>query len=434
MEISDKLKILSAAAKYDVSCSSSGSRRTSKKGGFGSTSMYGICHSWTDDGRCISLLKILMSNCCIYDCAYCINRRSNDIPRASFTPDEVADLTINFYKRNYIEGLLLSSAVLKSPNYTMELLTDIARKLRENYGFNGYIHLKTIPGADNDLIEKAGMYADRMSVNIELPSEKGLKLLAPQKKKESILTPMNFINYRMEQYSEEKKKFRFSQKFVPAGQTTQLIVGATPDNDLKILRLSEALYNEFKLKRVYYSAYVPVTHHPNLPAVSSPPLIREHRLYQADWLLRFYGFHASEILNEEKPDFDLALDPKCNWALKNLEFFPVEINRVDYNTLLRVPGIGVKSARKIVAARRFCPLNFDDLRKLGIVMKRARYFITCNGKYYGIKNMDESAIRNSLIYEDKKSSNIVGEQLSMFSVYPSIILPENNIKVIGEEV
>lgn len=427
MEMLNKLKILSDAAKYDVSCSSSGSNRKGKKGELGSTSECGICHSWADDGRCISLLKILFTNYCIYDCAYCINRASNDVPRAAFTPDEVADLTINFYKRNYIEGLFLSSAVYKSPNYTMELLLNTVKKLREEHRFNGYIHLKAIPGADKTLIEKAGMYVDRMSVNIELPSDEGLKLLAPQKNKNAIIKPMNFINSRIHQAVEERQKFKYSQSFVPAGQTTQLIVGATKDSDLKILRLSEALYKGFRLKRVYYSAFIPVSKHPNLPVLASPPLVRENRLYQADWLLRFYGYNASEILNDEKPDFDLALDPKCDWALRNIELFPVEINKADYYLLLRVPGIGVRSARRIISARKFGALDYEDLKKLGVVLKRARYFITCSGKHYGIKSMNSLDIRNSILFSSNaNSSTPTGEQLSLFSIYPQL-LPANEI-------
>jgi len=427
MDILKKLKILSDAAKYDVSCSSSGSNRKGKKGELGSTNESGICHSWADDGRCISLLKILFTNYCIYDCAYCVNRASNDVPRTAFTPDEVADLTINFYKRNYIEGLFLSSAVYKSPNYTMELLTSTVKKLREEYRFNGYIHLKAIPGSDKELIEKAGMYVDRMSVNIELPSDEGLKLLAPQKNKNAIIKPMSFINTRIKQALEERQKFKHSQSFVPAGQTTQLIVGATQDSDLKILKLSEALYKGFKLKRVYYSAFIPVSNHPNLPALTSPPLLRENRLYQADWLLRFYGYSADEILSDEKPNFDLALDPKCDWALRNIELFPVEVNKADYYLLLRVPGIGVRSAKRIIAARKFGALSYEDLKKLGVVLKRAKYFITCSGKHYGIKNMDSSEIRNSILFSSSTNSSILdGEQLSLFSLYPQI-LPTNDV-------
>lgn len=412
MDVLEKLKVLADAAKYDVSCSSSGSNRKNKKGGLGDASPAGICHSWTDDGRCISLLKILMSNYCIYDCAYCVNRLSNDLPRAVFTPEEIVDITINFYKRNYIEGLFLSSAVYKSPNYTMEMIYKVVQKLRYEENFNGYIHVKAIPGADRGIVEKVGNLVDRMSVNIELPTEEGLKLLAPQKNKDNILKPMEQIKNSIIKSTEERKKFRFSPRFVPAGQTTQLIVGATPDADLKILRLSEGLYKGFNLKRVYYSAFVPVSSNPNLPAIKSPPLVRENRLYQADWLLRFYGFEASELLDENKPNFDLMLDPKCDWALRNIHLFPVEINKADYNMLLRVPGIGVKSAMKIVQSRRFASIDFDDLKKLGIVLKRAQYFITCKGKHYGIKSMNEEIIRSKIIDKEAVNNGVI--QLSMF--------------------
>ncbi|MBU5425144.1 putative DNA modification/repair radical SAM protein [Tissierella pigra] len=412
MEVLEKLRILSDAAKYDVSCSSSGSNRKNKNGGLGVAENSGICHSWSDDGRCISLLKILMTNYCIYDCAYCVNRFSNDLPRATFTPDEIVDLTINFYKRNYIEGLFLSSAVFKSPNHTMEMIFQVVKKLREEEKFNGYIHTKAIPGADKEIVEKVGKYVDRMSVNIELPTEEGLKLLAPKKNKESILKPMKLIKAGITQSLEETKKFRFSPKFVPAGQTTQLIVGATADSDLKVLRLSEGLYNSYGLKRVYYSAFIPVSTNPKLPAIKSPPLVRENRLYQADWLLRFYGFQSGELLDENKPDFDLALDPKCDWALRNINLFPVEINRADYNMLLRVPGIGVKSAMRIIQARRFSAIDFYDLKKLGIVLKRAQYFITCKGKHYGVKSMDGEIIRNYLTEKPTRFSNY--QQLSLF--------------------
>ena len=412
MDVMNKLKILSDAAKYDVSCSSSGSNRKNINKGLGNASVSGICHSWSADGRCVSLLKILMTNYCIYDCDYCVNKSSNDLPRATFTPEEIIDLTINFYKRNYIEGLFLSSAVFKSPNYTMELLLKVVQTLREKENFNGYIHIKGIPGADKEIIEKVGMYVDRISINIELPSEEGLKLLAPQKNKEGILKPMGQIKSGIIQSIDDRKKFRFSPKFVPAGQTTQLIVGATGDNDLKILRLSEGLYNSYDLKRVYYSAFIPVSTSPNLPVLKSPPLVRENRLYQADWLLRFYGFSANELLNEDKPDFDLALDPKCDWAIQNIDLFPVEINKVDYHTLIRVPGIGVKSAYKILQARRFRSIDFMDLKKLGIVLKRAQHFITCNGKYYGIKSMDAEGIRKTLVYGNEINSRY--DQLSLF--------------------
>ncbi len=433
MDVLEKLKILSDAAKYDVSCSSSGSNRRNKKGGLGEASVSGICHSWSDDGRCISLFKILFTNYCIYDCAYCVNRYSNDLPRAMFTPEEVVDLTINFYKRNYIEGLFLSSAVYRNPNYTMEQLLHIVKKLREEENFNGYIHLKAIPGADKEIIEKAGTYVDRMSVNIELPSNEGLKLLAPQKNKESIIKPMGLIKTKVIQSVEERKKFRASPKFVPAGQTTQLIVGATEDNDLKILKLSEGLYKGYDLKRVYYSAYVPVSANPKLPVLKSPPLVRENRLYQADWLLRFYGYNADELLDNSKPNFDLELDPKCDWALRNIHLFPVEINRADYDMLLRVPGIGVKSAMRIISSRKFSSLDFYDLKKLGIVLKRARYFITCKGKHYGLKSMNSEYIRNELVIDKHKNQpNADIEQLSMFSLYPNLTMEDNIIKIGGQ--
>lgn len=414
MELQQKLKILSAAAKYDVSCSSSGSNRKNTKGGLGNSSACGICHSWADDGRCISLLKILLTNYCIYDCAYCVNRLSNDVPRATFTPQEVAGLTINFYRRNYIEGLFLSSSIIKDPNYTMEQLYESVRILREEYNFNGYIHLKAIPGADLDLIEASGKLVDRMSLNIELPSSKGLQLLAPQKTRENILKPMGFVNSKIVETKDNRKFFKSPSSFVPAGQSTQLIVGATPDHDLKILRLSEGLYKGYGLKRVYYSAYVPVSTNPNLPAISRPPLLREHRLYQADWLLRFYGFNSSELLDEKNPDFDAQLDPKCSWALRNMHMFPVDINKADYEMLLRIPGVGVRSSRKIITARKVKQLNFDDLKKLGIVLKRARFFITCKGKYFSSIGLNEIHIREVLtdksrIFQDS------WEQISMFS-------------------
>ena len=409
MELLEKLSILADAAKYDVSCSSSGSSRKNTPGGIGNGAVAGICHSWSDDGRCISLLKILFTNYCIYDCTYCINRASNERPRAAFTPREVADLTINFYRRNYIEGLFLSSAVMKTPDYTMELLLKTIRILREEYRFNGYIHLKAIPGADYSLIAQAGKYADRMSVNIEWPSRQSLKLLAPDKNLTDILTPMKNIGQAISQYREEKKKYRKADSFVPAGQSTQLIVGASPEPDYQILKISETLYESFNLRRVYYSAYVPVNSDNLLPAVRRPPLLREHRLYQADWLLRFYKFKADELLDRENPNFDIELDPKANWALRNLEFFPVEINKADYELLLRVPGIGVKSARRIVTARRNGSISYYDLEKFGVVLKRARFFITCQGKYYGGIPLREDLIRSRLIPGKDK------EQLSLFS-------------------
>lgn len=413
MDTMEKLQVLSDAAKYDVSCSSSGSSR-SNNGGLGNGHMSGICHSWSDDGRCISLLKILLTNSCVYDCAYCVNRITSDVPRASFTPQEVVELTINFYRRNYIEGLFLSSAVYKNPDYTMEQLLQTVRLLRTEHKFNGYIHLKAIPGADSALIYEAGLYVDRMSVNIELPSNEGLKFLAPQKKKEAILKPMGFIKNQITEKTHEKMIFKNSPRFVPAGQSTQLIVGATPDKDITILKLSENLYNHFKLKRVYYSAYVPVSDNPRLPVISRPPLLREHRLYQADWLLRFYGFKAEELLSERNPNFDVALDPKCDWAVKNLNYFPVEVNTAPYEMLLRIPGVGPGSAQKILAARRVHSLDFTALKKLGVVLKRARFFITCSGKYHGLTDINALFIREALVQTESKQLPSPYQQLSMF--------------------
>ena len=355
------------------------------------------------DGRCISLLKILMSNACIYDCKYCINRCTNSVKRATFTPREIADLTIAFYKRNYIEGLFLSSAVIKNPDYTMERLYEAIFILRKEYNFNGYIHVKTIPGASKELIDKLGHLVDRTSINIELPSNDSLRLLAPQKEKAGILIPMQYISKEISISKQEKSKYK--EKFVPAGQTTQLIVGATPETDLKIMKLSESLYNKLSLKRVYYSAYVSINEDINLPALSSPPLLRENRLYQADWLIRFYGFKIDDLLDETHPNFHTMLDPKCDWALRNLQHFPVEINKADYNTLLKVPGIGVISAKRIITARREFNLTFENLKKLGIVLKRARYFITCNGKYYDpIKHFNENFIAQNLLFLERTST------------------------------
>lgn len=396
MEIGEKLDILADAAKYDVSCSSSGSARANG-GGLGNAHKSGICHTWTADGRCVSLLKILMTNSCIFDCEYCVNRRSHDTPRAILTPEEIAHLTVEFYKRNYIEGLFLSSGILKSPDYTTELLIRTAKILRKQYHFNGYIHMKGIPGTDPVLLDELGRYVDRVSVNIELPSERSLHLLAPQKTKKAIMAPMKFFRDSILVHREEKKHFKRAPSFVPAGQTTQLIVGASGESDRQILLLTEGLYRAASLKRVYYSAYVPVMKGKNLPAIKRPPLNRENRLYQADWLLRFYKFRAEEILTPEEPDFDEELDPKCNWALRHRELFPAEINRASYEMLLRVPGIGVKSALRIVRLRRYGYLSFDDLHRLGIVMKRAGYFITIGGRYYGNVSLDNAHLRNRLI-------------------------------------
>lgn len=424
MNIDEKLNILSAAAKYDVSCSSSGSKRKNLNNGIGNAENSGICHSFTADGRCISLLKILLTNYCIYNCKYCVNASTKDVPRAMFTPDEIVSLTINFYKRNYIEGLFLSSAIFKTPNYTMELLLNVVKKLRIEEKFNGYIHLKAIPGADEDLIKEAGKYADRMSVNIELPSASSLKLLAPQKSKENILAPMSTIKNSILENKDLKKNIKSTPLFVPGGQSTQLIVGATPESDYKILNLSENLY-------VYYSAYVPVIKNDKvLPDIIHPPLVREHRLYQADWLLRFYGFKAKELLKDENDSFDLNFDPKTSWALSNIDNFPIEINKASYDTLLRIPGIGVRSARRILITRKVHSLKFEDLKKLGIVLKRAKYFITCKGKYYGDVSFDEEKIRTRLLYMNRpKLENENSEQLNFFdNIYPKtsngILLPE----------
>lgn len=429
MDLMEKLKILADSAKYDVSCVSSGSSRKNTPGGIGTSFSGGICHSFANDGRCISLLKILMSNSCIYDCAYCINRSSNDIPRSTFTPEEVVELTINFYRRNYIEGLFLSSAIVSSPDRTMELITKIVRELRETHRFNGYIHIKAIPGADPALIEKAGVYVDRMSVNIELPTSQGLKLLAPQKKKEAILTPMAFINAKINENKYDLRRFKSAAQFVPAGQSTQMIVGATPDHDREILKLSEGLYKRYSMKRVFYSAYVPVSRHPALPQDVKPPLLREHRLYQADWLLRFYGFKADELLDDNHRNFDTQLDPKCDWAIRNLHFFPVEINKADYSVLLRVPGIGVRSAQRIIQARRVQALDFDGIKKLGVVLKRARYFITCKGKYIDKLGMDEAFIRQNLLAERGRlpALNEGYTQISLLPSLPLLQLPTPDV-------
>ena len=404
----DKLKLLTDGAKYDVSCASSGSRRG------GGAMQGGVCHSWSADGRCISLLKLLLSNACVYDCAYCVNRRSNDTPRTAFTPAEVAELTVAFYRRNYIEGLFLSSGVLRSPDYTMELLIETGRLLREEHGFRGYLHLKVVPGADPLLVARAGRYADRVSVNIELPTAASLTRIAPEKSREAILQPMGQLSTGIAAARAERRRHRRAPDFAPAGQSTQLIVGASPEHDLQILRLAESLYHRFALQRVYYSAFVPVTGDPRLPALAAPPLRREHRLYQADWLLRFYGFAAAELLDESCPDFDPRLDPKAAWALRHREYFPVEVNRADYETLLRVPGIGVRSARRILRARRSGPLRPEDLSGLGLVLRRARYFITCNGRYAGDVDLAALSLRGRLL-EPAAPAAEGSRQLSLFT-------------------
>lgn len=414
--LSEKLKILSDAAKYDVACTSSGSDRRGARGRLGNCVPAGICHSFSADGRCISLLKILFTNECVFDCRYCINRSSNDVPRASFTPDEVCTLTVEFYRRNYIEGLFLSSGILRSPDYTMELLAETVYRLRTRYHFHGYIHLKAIPGASQELIERAGYYADRMSVNLELATAEGLRNLAPHKTRRTILQPMRQIQTRRDANREELSLYRHAPKLVPAGQSTQMIVGALGETDYELLSTAQALYHNFDLKRVFYSAFVNVNQDASLPMLpQGPPLEREHRLYQADWLLRFYGFQAGELLTPSRPNFHPLLDPKCDWAIRHLDLFPVEVNRADYHTLLRVPGIGTASARRITGARRFGPLTFEDLKKLRVVLKRAQYFITCGGKTFVPVKFDEDYIlRNLLPHPGFRENGPEFRQLSLF--------------------
>lgn len=419
MTLMEKMEILADAAKYDVSCSSSGVSRKGDGTGIGNTVAGGICHSFGADGRCISLLKILFTNECIYDCKYCINRKSNDVRRASFTPDEICELTIQFYRRNYIEGLFLSSGILYSPTYTMELIYEAVYKLRTIYRFQGYIHVKAIPGADPEMVQRMGLLADRMSVNLELPTAEGLKRLAPNKHRKNILSPMRQIQQGISQNKNELTVYRNAPSFVPAGQSTQMIIGATPESDYQIMTVAETLYQKFDLKRVYYSAFVNVNEDKELPALpGGPPLLREHRLYQADWLLRFYGFEAGELLSESKPNFNILLDPKADWALRHLELFPVEINRADYRMILRVPGIGVKSAQRIVRARRNGNLTFENLKKIGVVLKRALYFITCCGKMMYPTRIDEDYITRNLLSNKEKlpfsADGITYRQLSLF--------------------
>lgn len=436
LDIQEKLRILAGAAKYDVSCSSSGSKRKNELEGIGNAAVSGICHSFSADGRCISLLKILLTNSCIYDCVYCINRSSNDIPRATFTPEEAADLTINFYKRNYIEGLFLSSAIIRNPNHTMEQIYRTIELLRNKLGFHGYIHVKAIPGADNDLIRRTGLLVDRMSVNIELPSATSLKLLAPQKDASAILKPMSYIANRIIENKADRQHFKRAPSFVPAGQSTQLIIGATPDSDSSILHLSESLYKSYGLRRVYYSAYMPVNHGPALPEIVGPPLIRENRLYQADWLLRFYGFSAKELFANSGGNLDLNYDPKADWALRNMEQFPVEVNKASREMLLRVPGIGLRSVSKILTARSVGQLDYDDLKKMGIVLKRARFFITCKGSYYSNTSFKEDTIRSLL--KPEMNLNFIDslgvEQLSLFREKPTPYLLSNPLASLTGEL
>lgn len=402
-KIKEKLEILADAAKYDVSCSSSGGNRKNTNKGLGDSSSSGICHTYTEDGRCVSLLKILLTNFCIYDCAYCVTRKSNDIQRAAFTVEEVVDLTINFYRRNYIEGLFLSSGIFKNADYTMERLVRVAKKLRLEHNFNGYIHLKSIPGASDEIMREAGLYADRLSMNLEIPTESGLKLLAPDKNHQDMIKPMRFVKNELIQYKEEKKKFKSTPKFAPAGQSTQVIVGATQENDFQIIQVADHFYNNFNLKRVYYSGYVPVSNDARLPAIGAQvPLVRENRLYQADWLMRFYGFKANEILEKNNPFLDLEVDPKMGWALRNITQFPVIIQNAPLEMILRVPGIGVKSAHKIVYARRFQNLNMEHLKKIGVSVNRAKYFISVSNENAHLKFLNALNLKE-IILGDMKS-------------------------------
>ncbi|MBE9586159.1 putative DNA modification/repair radical SAM protein [Mucilaginibacter sp. JRF] len=414
--ITEKLNILADAAKYDVSCASSGSKRKNENKGLGNASN-GICHSYTEDGRCVSLLKILLTNHCIFDCAYCVSRKSNDIKRAAFTVQEVVDLTINFYRRNYIEGLFLSSGIFKDADTTMERLVQVAKKLRTEHKFNGYIHLKSIPGASDELMREAGLYADRLSVNLEMPTEEGLKLLAPDKDRKDMIQPMDFLRNEIIQRAEEKKLFKKAPMFAPAGQSTQVIVGATAiEDDRAILHSANHFYKNFKLKRVYYSGYVPVLADNRLPALNTAvPMVRENRLYQADWLMRFYGFRVNEIVNNDQPHLDLDIDPKLSWALRNMQIFPVDINKADLQVILRVPGIGLLSAQKIVSARKFNRLNWEHIKKLGVAVNRARYFITCNSNAYERRDLTGTRIKQFILAESQsKYLKNKPDQLSLF--------------------
>ena len=414
--IKEKLAILADAAKYDVSCSSSGSNRKGVKGDLGNTSAFGICHSFTEDGRCISLLKILLTNHCIYDCVYCVSRRSNDIKRAAFSVEEVVDLTINFYRRNYIEGLFLSSGVFKDPNTTMERLVRVAKKLRLEERFNGYIHLKTIPGASDELIREAGLYADRLSINLEIPTKEGLKLLAPEKDHKQMLSNVEFVKNELAINTIEKQKYKHTPKFAPAGQTTQMIIGATNETDQKIIHVADYMYQKLSLKRVYYSGYVPVLQDSRLPSLQSQvPVVRENRLYQADWLMRYYGFAPNEIVDERQPFLDLEIDPKLAWALRNSHLFPIDINQAPREMLLRIPGVGVRSVQKILMARKFQTLSYYDLKKMGVTLSRAKYFITCNGATPLAGTIDPLRLRGLLLGQShSKHKQLFTGQLSLF--------------------
>ena len=409
--IREKLNILADAAKYDVSCSSSGGTRKNDNKGLGDSHSSGICHTYTEDGRCVSLLKILLTNHCIYDCAFCVSRKSNDIERAAFTVEEVVSLTINFYRRNYIEGLFLSSGIFKNADFTMERLLKVVKKLRLEERFNGYIHLKTIPGASEELIREAGLYADRMSINLEMPTESGLKLLAPEKSHEDVRKPLGFVQSQIIQLKDEKKLIKSVPKFVPAGQSTQMVIGATPETDKDIMHTAAAFYKDFSLKRVYYSGYIPISHDSRMPVIGSqPPLIRENRLYQTDWLMRFYGFHVNELLNDSNPHLDIDIDPKLSWALRNLQFFPVDINVAAYKMILRIPGIGVSSAQKIVQARKFGRLRSDQLKKIGVAYNRAKHFITCADTPFQLKDYQGTQIKAFILAESQSKYQKAGNQ------------------------
>lgn len=413
--ITEKLQILADAAKYDVSCASSGSTRKNTNKGLGDTGT-GICHAYTEDGRCVSLLKILLTNHCIYDCAYCVSRKSNDVKRAAFTVQEVVDLTINFYRRNYIEGLFLSSGIFTNADYTMERLVRIAKKLRIEHNFNGYIHLKAIPGASDEIIKQAGLYADRLSVNVEMPTEQSLKLLAPDKKREDMIKPMRYVKEEIIQYKEEKEKYRHTPLFAPAGQSTQMVIGATPENDFQILHLANGFYKHMNLKRVYYSGYVPISNDNRLPAIGTPvPMIRENRLYQADWLMRFYDFEAGEIVSPDAPHLDMDIDPKLGWALRNLHLFPLDVNKADLKLIMRVPGIGVASAQKIVSARKFSGLTWEHLKKIGIAYNRAKYFITCKSPDFITRDFTSQQLKQQIVsmQQSKYEANF-SSQLKLF--------------------
>lgn len=416
--IREKLSILADAAKYDVSCSSSGSSRKNDNKGLGDSSASGICHSYTEDGRCVSLLKILLTNHCIYDCAFCVSRKSNDIKRAAFTVDEVVSLTINFYRRNYIEGLFLSSGIFKDADFTMERLLRIVKKLRLEERFNGYIHLKTIPGASPELLSEAGLYADRMSINLEMPTERGLKLLAPDKSHEEVKKPLGFIQNTITKFKDEKKTglIKSIPKFVPAGQSTQMVIGATPETDMEIMYSANEYYKNYKLKRVYYSGYIPISYDDRMPQIGSqPPLLRENRLYQTDWLMRFYGFEVHELLNPKNPHLDTDIDPKLSWALRNPEQFPVDINTADYRMILRIPGIGTQSALKIIQARKFGKLRSDQLKKIGIAYNRAKFFMRCADSPYQLNDPEPQHIKHLILSEsNSKYLKVPQNQLSLF--------------------